>query len=324
MEILIATTADVEDTYQLYDEARSHLRAKGILQWPEGYPSEQTVRNDIDRRELYVLWSNGCIAGAVCLNQQQDAEYQKIDWSFDGRKVMVVHRLVVDPSLQGQGLGQTLMDFAERLAEEERYTSIRLDAYTGHERTRWFYERRGYKMRGEVMFPQREMPFWCFERKVYNTSAMKIIAVCLGNICRSPLAEGLLRREAESRGLNWEVASGGTAGYHTGNPPDPRSVAVAHEHGLDISTQRSHHVTAADLEYYDVVFGMDRQNVADLRARAETEQQREKVHLFLEFAGLEETDGPDVFDPYYDDNAYAGVYELVARAAEATVIRLMD
>lgn len=152
---------------------------------------------------------------------------------------------------------------------------------------------------------------------------MKILAVCLGNICRSPLAEGLLRREAEARDLGWEIASGGTAGYHTGNPPDPRSIAVAREHGLDISGQRSHHVSAADLEYYDLVLGMDRQNVSDLLARAETEEQREKVRLFLEFAGLEETDGPDVFDPYYDDGAYAGVYDLVARAAEATIARLM-
>jgi protein-tyrosine phosphatase len=153
---------------------------------------------------------------------------------------------------------------------------------------------------------------------------MKILAVCLGNICRSPLAEALLRREAEARGLDWEVASGGTANYHTGNPPDPRSVAVALEHGLDITAQRSYHVTAEDLEHYDIVFGMDRQNVADLKERARTQVQSEKVHLFLEYAGLTESEGPDVFDPYYDDRAYAGVYELVERAAALAVVRLCD
>lgn len=152
---------------------------------------------------------------------------------------------------------------------------------------------------------------------------MKILAVCLGNICRSPLAEGLLRREAAARGLDWEIASGGTAGYHTGNPPDPRSVAVAREHGLDISAQRSHRVTLADLEHYDLILGMDRQNVADLMVRAENEEQREKIHLFLAYAGMEETDGPDVFDPYYDDDAYTDVYDLVERAARNTIDRLM-
>ncbi len=151
---------------------------------------------------------------------------------------------------------------------------------------------------------------------------MKILAVCLGNICRSPLAEGLLRREIEARGLDWEVASGGTAGYHTGNPPDPRSIAVARENGLDIKEQRSHRVTVEDLETFDIVFGMDRQNVKDLMARAITEEQRKKIHLFLDYAGLRETDGPDVFDPYYDDRAYAGVYELVERAAIRTLERL--
>jgi protein-tyrosine phosphatase len=150
---------------------------------------------------------------------------------------------------------------------------------------------------------------------------MKILAVCLGNICRSPLAEGLLRREAEKRGLDWEVASGGTAKYHIGKPPDPRSIAVAREHGLDISAQRSYHVTAADLEEYDLVLGMDRQNVEDLKQRAGTQVQREKIHLFLDYAGLTETDGPDVFDPYYDDGAYLGVYEVVERAAERVVAR---
>lgn len=151
---------------------------------------------------------------------------------------------------------------------------------------------------------------------------MKILAVCLGNICRSPLAEGLLRREVEKRGLDWEVASGGTARYHLGKPPDPRSVAVAEKHGLDIAAQRSHYVTVADLDHYDIVFAMDRQNMTDLKARARTQVQRDKVRLFLDYAGLLTTAGPDVFDPYYDDDAYAGVYEVVERAAIQAVERL--
>lgn len=152
---------------------------------------------------------------------------------------------------------------------------------------------------------------------------MKIIAVCLGNICRSPLAEGLLRREIEKRGLSWEVSSGGTAKYHVGNPPDPRSIAVAKANGLDISAQRSHHVKAKDLAYYDLVLGLDRQNVEVLRAQAKNPEQRAKIHLLLEFAGMTDTEGHDVFDPYYDDGAYAGVYEQLDRAAPLIVDRLL-
>jgi len=151
---------------------------------------------------------------------------------------------------------------------------------------------------------------------------MKILAVCLGNICRSPLAEALLRREIERRELDWEVASGGTANYHEGKPPDPRGQAEARKHGLDTSAQRSHHVTSADLEAYDIVFAMDRQNLEDLHARAVSAEQRAKLHLFLDFTGLTETEGYDVFDPYYDDDAYAGVYAQLERAAVRAVDKL--
>lgn len=151
---------------------------------------------------------------------------------------------------------------------------------------------------------------------------MKILVVCLGNICRSPLAEGLFRREIESRNLDWEVASGGTANYHVGKRPDPRSQAVARAHGIDITGQRSHHVTAEDIEAFDLVLGLDRQNVTDLRERAETKAQQGKVHLLLEYAGLVDQEGPDVFDPYYDDDAYQPVYEQVERAVGCVMARL--
>lgn len=166
MQIRTATSQDIVETYKLYDDARSDLRRRNIFQWPDDYPSEQTVRTDIGRGELYVITDNDQIAGAICLNQRQDEQYKDINWLLDGSKVMVVHRLVVAPHLQGRGLAQKLMTFAEQLAADEGYTCIRLDAYTGHARTRQFYEQRGYRIRGEVFFPQREMPFWCFERNI--------------------------------------------------------------------------------------------------------------------------------------------------------------
>jgi len=166
VEIQIATIADATSTYQLYDEARAELRVKHIFQWPDHYPSEEIVREDIERRELYLLWLDDEIAGAICLNNRQDEQYATVDWALDGAKVLVVHRLVVAPGLQGKGLAQALMTFAERLAEKEAYSSIRLDAFTGHERVRRFYETRGYQIAGQVFFPHRDMPFWCFERPV--------------------------------------------------------------------------------------------------------------------------------------------------------------
>ncbi len=153
---------------------------------------------------------------------------------------------------------------------------------------------------------------------------MRILNVCLGNICRSPLAEGLLRRAVEARGLPWEISSGGTANYHIGKAPDRRSVAIAAAHDLDIGKQRAQQVTRAHLDHYDLILAMDRQNLADLQALASTPEQRKKIHLFLDFAGLSEAEGPDVHDPYWDDSGFAGVYALLERAAERIVERLVD
>ena len=151
---------------------------------------------------------------------------------------------------------------------------------------------------------------------------MHLLAVCLGNICRSPLAEGLLRREIERRGLNWTVDSAGTAGYHVGNPLDPRSVAEAARHGLDISGQRSRKVTVEDLAEYDVILAMDRSNFRDLQLLASTPRERARIQLLLRFTDLEDAEGPDVFDPYWDDGGFAGVYELLEVAAARAIDRL--
>ncbi|MTB50556.1 low molecular weight protein-tyrosine-phosphatase [Lewinella sp. W8] len=154
------------------------------------------------------------------------------------------------------------------------------------------------------------------------TTPFSILLVCLGNICRSPLAEGLLRNAAQRKDIDLTISSGGTGGWHVGNPPDPRSQAVAAAHGLDISQQRAHQVSVHDLKQYDLILAMDRNNLRDLKALAQNDAQRQKIHLFLEFAGLEDSDGPDVFDPYWDDSGFAGVYELIARAADRIVDRL--
>ncbi len=125
---------------------------------------------------------------------------------------------------------------------------------------------------------------------------MKILFVCLGNICRSPTAEGVLRAIAEREfpALRLAVDSAGTAGYHVGAPPDRRSVAAARRRGYDISHLRARQVCAEDFSTFDRVFAMDRENLLDLERLS---GRGEKPRLFLEFAtdcGIDE-----VPDPYY-------------------------
>lgn len=123
---------------------------------------------------------------------------------------------------------------------------------------------------------------------------MKILMVCLGNICRSPLAEGILQDKALKAGLNWQVESAGTNGYHTGEPPHHLSIKVARENGVDISKQRSRIFTAADFENYDLLYAMADDVLDDMRRIGKNNFDSNKVSLFLEesFPG-EEREVPD-------------------------------
>ena len=143
---------------------------------------------------------------------------------------------------------------------------------------------------------------------------MRVLTVCLGNICRSPLAHGLLQREVERRGLDWEVDSAGTGDYHVGDPPDPRSVATARARGIDISHQRARQLTPDDLARYDHVLVMDASNYQNARALARTPAERDKVQLIMNY----DTPGRNaqVPDPYWDDDGFTEVYEMLERAVK--------
>ncbi|TIT86333.1 MAG: low molecular weight phosphotyrosine protein phosphatase, partial [Mesorhizobium sp.] len=134
-----------------------------------------------------------------------------------------------------------------------------------------------------------------------------ILFVCLGNICRSPLAEGVLRAVLAERGTGHDIVldSAATSGWEVGSAPDPRSIAIAIRHGIDISGQRARRIAPEDFARFDLILGMDRSNVRDLKALA-PQAARDRIHLFLKFASGNQRDVPD---PYYEDQqAFASVY----------------
>jgi protein-tyrosine phosphatase len=144
---------------------------------------------------------------------------------------------------------------------------------------------------------------------------VKILFVCLGNICRSPTAEAVVRTLAarELPELELEVDSAGTAGYHIGEPPDPRMRAAAARRGYDLTALRARIVEPSDFTRFDLILAMDRENLAVLRRRA-PEETRERVRLFLEFAPHGELQ--DVPDPYYGGpKGFEEVLDLVEAAA---------
>ncbi len=127
--------------------------------------------------------------------------------------------------------------------------------------------------------------------------------VCLGNICRSPLAEGSMRHLVKEKNLGWQVDSAGTGGYHIGSKPDPRSIKVAKRYGIDISQQAARKFSAEDFNLFDHIIVMDQQNYKDVVALAENPEQEKKVRLLIV--------NDIVPDPYYDDNLFEPVFELI-------------
>lgn len=132
---------------------------------------------------------------------------------------------------------------------------------------------------------------------------MKILMVCLGNICRSPLAEGVMQHLVNEKGLNWEIDSAGTGSYHIGSKPDARSIKVANTHGIDISAQAARKFSIKDFDGFDCIIAMDKQNYKDVISLAQTAAQKQKVRLLI-------NDG-FVPDPYYDDSLFDPVFELI-------------
>jgi len=139
--------------------------------------------------------------------------------------------------------------------------------------------------------------------------------VCLGNICRSPLAEGVMQYAVKKAGLNWEVDSAGTGNWHVGDPPDRRSIRVAKNHGVDISQQVCRQFKVSDFDTFDLILVMDRNNLTNVLALARNEQDEAKVKLFLV--------DKEVPDPYFDDAQFEQVFELIETGCQ-DVIKAYD
>ena len=147
---------------------------------------------------------------------------------------------------------------------------------------------------------------------------MKVLMVCLGNICRSPIVEGVLQDKAQKAGLNWIVESAGTNGYHDGEAPHHLSQKVTASKGIDISHQRSRQFKKIDFSYYDLIYAMASDVISDMKLIGGNEYDNEKTFLFLEelFPGARK----DVPDPWYGgEDGYIEVYNLIDRTCDEIV-----
>lgn len=148
---------------------------------------------------------------------------------------------------------------------------------------------------------------------------VKVLMVCLGNICRSPLAEGILKSKVNLNEVT--IDSAGTAAYHVGNLPDPRSIAVAKKHGIDITTQRARKFTVKDFDSFDFIYAMDQNNFDDLLKLARNKEDKKKVLLILnEVRPFQNNSVPD---PYYGgDDGFENVYQMLNKACAEIASKL--
>ena len=149
---------------------------------------------------------------------------------------------------------------------------------------------------------------------------MKILMVCLGNICRSPLAEGILKHKAKAAGLNWIVESAGTGAYHTGEPPHRLSQKVAKLNGVDICQQRARLYVRSFMLDYDKIYVMDAQNYNDVKRISGNLWDASKVDLLLNELYPGENRG--VQDPWYSEEpSYHEVYNLIDKACDNIIVK---
>ena len=143
--------------------------------------------------------------------------------------------------------------------------------------------------------------------------------VCLGNICRSPLAEGILAHKIQH--LDVTVESAGTAGYHIGKMPDERSIEIANKYEIDISNQKARHFSRADFDEFDIIYAMDTNNFAQLTSLAKNQNERDKIRMILNEIKPESFDS--VPDPYYGgDNGFHLVYNMLDEACNKIITQI--
>ena len=148
--------------------------------------------------------------------------------------------------------------------------------------------------------------------------AMKILMVCLGNICRSPLAEGILQQKASGAGLNWTIESAGTNGCHIGDPPHPLSQKVAKLNGIDISSQRARQFLPEDFETYDKIYALAGDVLSDVRWIARNNFNPAKIDLLMN--ELHPGKNMDVPDPWYGaEPGYHKVYKLINEVCDVII-----
>src|SRR5262245_28608937 len=164
LDVRLASDADVDAVMRMLGDCIAAMRAEGIDQWDDIYPSRERMLADAAAQTLYVGFMDDALVGALVVNEDQDALWADVPWSIRDVPVVVVHRLMVAPDWQGRGIARALMAFAERHARESGYGVIRLDAFAANPMALRLYRGLGYRDAGGARL--RKGLFRCFEKRL--------------------------------------------------------------------------------------------------------------------------------------------------------------
>ncbi|MGG0730138.1 GNAT family N-acetyltransferase [Bacillus paramycoides] len=157
----------VDELDVMYTECKKALLQNQIYQWDDSYPMREHISYHLEQHELYCLFQDQVLVGAVVLNEAESPEYKLIDWSETDGRFLIVHSFVIHPLAQGKGYSKTLLFFWENEARQKGYTGIRLDCFTGNPVSLSLYEKNNYICRGAVYFASKQPPHnWynCYEK----------------------------------------------------------------------------------------------------------------------------------------------------------------
>ena len=165
--LVFATEADLYSLMDLYKQCTRYLIEQGIDQWDDTYPDLQTAKDDIAKREMYVLKSRDTILGSIVLNEVQDDQYEDIRWEIPSKNALIIHRLCINPNIQYRGSGKRLCLFAEDYGRMNGNDVIRLDTYTGNPTAMNLYRKLGYtQAAGHCFYHHCSQAFICMEKKL--------------------------------------------------------------------------------------------------------------------------------------------------------------
>ena len=158
-----ATLKDLPDIMTMVKKTIEEMHSYDNWQWDDTYPQESDFMNDIDKGDLFVAERNGVVAGFVCINRIEPAEYVGVPWSR-GELAFVIHRMVVGGNFRRQKIGSELVNYAEELARQQQIAYLKTDTYSLNANAQKIFEKCGYRFIGTMIFRGLDKPFYCYEK----------------------------------------------------------------------------------------------------------------------------------------------------------------